>query len=253
MEFKMKLAGVVVHVRTLYAQTYYMCRAYMVDDGVPADLDICIEDKDIAFELKKAMEDSLGVTHHEEYLETLAVYRKIATAMLKKDIFLMHGAVLAVNDAACMITATSGTGKTTLMRQIFKLAPEAFVVNGDKPLLRVAKDEGLVYACGTPWCGKEHLQTNCEVPLRMICILERGDENRMEEISFSEGLPRLLAQTYRPNETGPLMQTLSLLGELKPCVAIYRVTMKRYDDVRDIEDVAAGLVYEKLLSMTDSE
>ncbi|MBQ0065579.1 MAG: hypothetical protein KBT48_07415 [Firmicutes bacterium] len=47
-----------------------------------------------------------------------------------------------------MFTAVLGTGKTTHTRLWLKNLPESFVVNGDKPLLQIDKEQTLV--CGTP-------------------------------------------------------------------------------------------------------
>ena len=74
---------------------------------------------------------------------------------------------------AVLFTAKSGTGKSThtkLWRDLF--GERAVMVNDDKPLLRILKDGVLV--CGTPWDGKHRLSTNCALPLKAICILERG-------------------------------------------------------------------------------
>ena len=49
----------------------------------------------------------------------------------------MHGAVIRYKGKAYLFTAPSGTGKTTHIRQWLKKAEGTFVVNGDKPLIKV--------------------------------------------------------------------------------------------------------------------
>ena len=51
------------------------------------------------------------------------------------------------------------------------------MINDDKPLLKI-KDSG-VRVYGTPWDGKHRLSTNISVPLKALCILNRGKENKI--------------------------------------------------------------------------
>jgi hypothetical protein len=155
------------------------------------------------------------------YLETMTVYRQIAAAMLPFDTFLMHGVVISCQGQGYMIAAPSGVGKTTRAKLWVDHIPDSFVVNGDKPLLRVT-DSG-IYAYGTPWCGKEGWNVNTSVTLRAIFLLERSDGgNKVEEMSFGEAFPTLLRQTYRPADSQARRQTLSLLQAMAGKVKLYR-------------------------------
>ena len=156
--------------------------------------------------------------------------------MLAYDTFLMHGAVAAVGERAWMFTAPSGTGKTTHVRLWLEHVPGAYVVNGDKPLIRVGRD---VTAFGTPWAGKEGLERNIGVPLSGIVLLERGAANRIEPVSFSEALPELVRQTYRPKERAACEGSLRLLSCLRGRVPIWRLRCNR-------EPEAARLAYQTL-------
>ena len=125
--------------------------------------------------------------HAEPYLETLAVYRKLAQLLVQDDILLMHGAVVAVDGQAYLFTAQSGTGKTTHTRLwMQQFGDRAVMVNGDKPLLHITNEGVTVY--GTPWDGKEHLSTNTSCPLKALCILTRSETNHIERISKKEAL-----------------------------------------------------------------
>ena len=53
-----------------------------------------------------------------------------------------------------------------------KFGDRAFIINGDKPIVRKT-DEG-IFVFGTPWCGKEGFNENIRVKLKSICILERA-------------------------------------------------------------------------------
>lgn len=223
----MKLAGRTVAVKTLYDYTEEYCRDYIVQDTASADISVEIQPEDIAFErMKSEAEDrreGIPVRRFSDgYLETLAVYRKIATAMTEYDTVLFHGSVIAVDGEGYLFTAKSGTGKSThtrLWREYF--GDRAVMVNDDKPLLRIT-DSG-VYACGTPWDGKHRLSSNISVPLKAICVLERGMENTIGPVDKRLSYPLILQQTYRPAERTAMEKTMLLADRLLDSTPVYRL------------------------------
>jgi hypothetical protein len=220
-----RLAGRSVEVRSMHADVHDLCRGYRVV-GTP-DLVVSTAQSDIDYErAKSAREDELaGVPTRrfsDGYLETLAVYRRVAERMPGFDTFLFHGSCVAVDGAGYLFTARSGTGKSTharLWREL--LGGRAAMVNDDKPLVRVAGDGGAV-AYGTPWDGKHRLSSNVAVPLRAICVLERAGENHIVPISKSEALPTLVQQAYRPADPVAMARTLALIDRLD--VRLYRIS-----------------------------
>lgn len=194
-DFRIKLAERVFRLRTLWPDTRRMSSDYLTDET--PDFEVETDEEDIVFEQEMSLQEQPGVFYPPGYLETLAVYRRIAERLSEDACILMHGAAAAVDGEAYLFTARSGVGKTTHIR----LWQERFgdrltVVNGDKPILRLK--DGRVYVCGTPWSGKEGLNTNVILPLKAICRLERGRENTIRELGFSEILPVLLEQSYPP-------------------------------------------------------
>ena len=155
-------------------------------------------------------------------LELLAVYRRIAEQMPFRDTFLFHGSAVAVDGAAYLFTARSGTGKSThtrLWREM--LGDRAVMVNDDKPLIRLTEDGAVVY--GTPWNGKHRLGANISVPLKAVCILERAKQNTIRAITREEAFPMLIQQSYRPLDPAALAKTLSLVDRLSRTVSLYRL------------------------------
>lgn len=224
-QFQIRLAGRIIAVRSIYEEVLVLCRDYLSEEP-EEDFRVEIQAKDIEFERKKSFREAMLEGHTPEYfpdsyLETLAVYRKIALRMPDYDTWLMHGSAVAVDGEAYLFTAPSGTGKTTHTRLWLEQIPGAFVVNGDKPLLRLQKD--VCRVCGTPWSGKEGLNRNTQVPLRCICFLERGKENRIAEISFREALPMLLQQSYRPTDAAAMQKTMALVHGLKDTVRFFHL------------------------------
>ena len=214
--FCVSIAGHAIGVDSMYSEVYMLCKEYLCENE--PEIRISINEDDIAYERRGA--DLNRHTYTEGYLETLAVYRKISMAILDFNIFLMHGAVIAYENDAYMFTAKSGTGKTTHIRKWLEKLPNAYVVNGDKPLIKLTETEAI--ACGTPWCGKEGMGTNIMVPLRAIVLMERGEDNQISEITFTEAFAFLLQQTYQPDEAELLKKTIRLLSHLKGKMRYYR-------------------------------
>jgi len=219
------LAGQVVRVTTCTAGFGAFSGEYLTNRE--ADWSVETTEEDIRFEREKsAAEDRLEGrpvrSFTDSYLETLAVYRRIAVRMLEYDTLLMHGSAVAVDGRAYLFVASSGTGKSThtrLWREHF--GARAVMVNDDKPLVRVKEDS--VTVCGTPWDGKHRLSTPIEVPLAAICILERGENNRIARITPREGYPMLLQQSYRPQDAQAMLKTMQLLERISKQVKLYRL------------------------------
>lgn len=214
-----KLAGQVIQISSVYEEVHIMCSTYRADpDDANPVFEVNVTQTDIDREREKnkkedAFEGLPIMDYSDSYLETLAVYRKIAEKLPFYDCFLFHGSVVAVKGAGYLFTAKSGTGKSTHTRLWRELLGEAAVmINDDKPLLCVKEEESFVY--GTPWNGKHHLSCNAYVLLKAICILERAEENQIREITKTRALPMLLQQAYRPADPNSLVKTLQLIDRL---------------------------------------
>ena len=223
--FVVRIADYMIGVNALLHTT----RGFFIDyltDAEP-EFSVTVTPEDIAFErAKSAREDALeGIPTREyadAYLETIALQRKIAEKLFEFDTLLFHGSVVAVDGQAYLFTAKSGTGKSThtrLWRELF--GDRAVMVNDDKPFLRIT-DEGVI-ACGTPWNGKHRLGTNISLPLKAICVLERGEENQIRQIAGKDAVFMLLQQSNRPMNRALMPRYMELLDELSKKVAFYRM------------------------------
>lgn len=237
----MQAAGRVVAVSALFESTRKHCAAYLCD-GRP-DFSVNITPQDLAFEREKAAkEDELeGLPERElkdQQLERTALQRKIAEGLFAYDTVLFHGSVIAVDGEAYLFTAKSGTGKSThtrLWRELF--GERAVMVNDDKPFLRVMDDGVMV--CGSPWNGKHGLGNNICVPLKAICILERGEQNAIRSIPANEAVPMMLQQSNRPMQAKRLPKYMELIDKLSGKLAFYRLSCT-------IDPQAAVVAYEAM-------
>lgn len=209
-------ASMTIDIRPKYRYTYEMCQGYEAPEGVTPDFTVEVTDEEIY------AEEVPGGSHPIPYLESLAIYRRICGEALKYGAFLFHGSALCIDGQAYLFTAPSGTGKSThtrLWREVF--GDKVLMVNDDKPLIRVTHDG--VFVCGTPWDGKHRLSTNCEVPLRAICLLSRDTTNHIHPTTAKEAYSVLLGQTYRPKNPMQLMDTLTLLDKALGATSLYHL------------------------------
>lgn len=224
-EFRIKIAGCVAAVTAIYESCREFCEGYLTDET--PDFSVEITASDIEFEREKSIKtrlvEGLGDTAlPDAQLEVTAIQRKIAERLFGWNTILFHGSAIAVDGAVYLFTAKSGTGKSTharLWRQM--LGDRAVMVNDDKPFLCMT-GEGIM-VCGSPWNGKHHLGSNICVPLKAICILERGEENRICRITAEEALLMLLQQSNRPAQARLMPKYLELMDKLARSAAFYRL------------------------------
>lgn len=223
--FIMRIAGCVVSVSSQYRSTLKYCRRFLCEaepdfivELMPQDLILeqATVNRECALEGLPIQEMS-GVL-----LERTALQRKIAEKLIEYDTLLFHGSVIAVDGKGYLFTAKSGTGKSThtrLWREM--LGDRAVMVNDDKPFLRLTPDG--IRVCGSPWNGKHGLGNNMDVPLKAICILERGEHNEIHRISAGEAVPMLLQQSNRPQQPGLMPKYMELLESLANKTTFYRL------------------------------
>ena len=236
-----------IRISSIHDQVHKLCADYRDPDGpsgreeqrdqkdIPVDIIVCISQEDIDFERRKSERERHGrsmtgvsrgssYSFSDPYLETLAVYRRIAEKMPDFDTILFHGSCVAVDGVGYLFAAKSGTGKSThtrLWRQVF--GDRAVMINDDKPMIRAGSEGEGPVIFGTPWDGKHHLSTNTCVPLKDLCILERAGENTIRALSPQEAYPMLLKQVYRPMNLPAMEKTLCILDRLMTSVGLWRL------------------------------
>ena len=221
---KVRIADRNIEIECKYRRGFINCRKYLAKFDQP-DLIVSAEDEEIKEECRRLIGSSFDEKDHyyemmeKGVMEEAVIFRKITDAMLYWDTLLMHGAAVAVDNRCYIFTAPSGTGKTTHIQHWLHTIPGSFAVNGDKPMINAAKK--LVY--GTPWSGKENLNTNTGVPLAGIIHLQRGPENILRPLTFRQMLPCLLQQCYIPADSEKAQLACGLIGLLRdvPCYHLY--------------------------------
>ena len=239
MQTRIFMAGLNIQIDHLYHMFADSAKDYLTE-AESCDFAVSVTEDDLAAEQIKTareyiLEGKQPLCFPPEVLEVTAVHRKIAERLPQYDAVVFHGSVVAVGEKACLFTAKSGVGKTTHSRLWLQEIAGSYIVNGDKPVLRVL--DGKVMACGTPWRGKEGLGCSRMVPVEAVCLLGRGEENSIREISFAEALPVLIEQTYRSAGREVMDATLGVLKTIGQSVRFYRLSC-------NMEPEAAHVAYE---------
>ena len=225
-EFQMKIAGAVARVRTRFASTESYFSRYLTAEAPEFTIAPTAEDLQFEqdFKHREAIEEGIRPrVYAEPHLERVAIQRQFAEFLLRRDTLLLHGSTVAADGGAYLFTAKCGTGKSTHTRlwcQI--LGQRARMVNDDKPFLQLGQGEVVAY--GSPWNGKHGLSNPIAVPLRGICILRRGSENRIWSIEPREALPMLRSQVYTPLDPAQMGHLESLLHRLAETVPLWAMT-----------------------------
>ncbi len=229
--FTVCLAELNITINNKYEYVKNLCADYIVEEK--ADLFIEVTDAEIEAERKSPNND-------KAILEALAIYRKIAEKITAYQGLLMHGAVISIGNHSIAFLAKSGTGKTTHMKLWLKLLGEKVtVINGDKPLLRVVN--GKIYAYGTPWAGKEKLNTNTKTELKNICFISRALDNECICVTDEDIiLEKLFSQIYLPKTSQGLKYTLKFLKTIMDNCKFY--SLKCNTDI-----TAAQTAYQTIL------
>ena len=215
--FTVEIAGIPVGIESRYGSTRMIYKDYL--SGRKPWVTVSASEAEMAAEGHPTPEEN----------EQLCLYRKIALLMMNYNAFLMHAAVINIDGEGVLFTAESGTGKTTrvlLWKKAF--GKRMRVVNGDKPILRFVRDQ--LFACGTPWRGKEHMGENTSVPMRAVCFLERGEEVSIRRMDSKEIMKRLFKQVLVPNNPKLMAIFMNLMERFVREVPFYLYTCNMYKE-----------------------
>ncbi len=196
-----EIAGLVIGLDNRYSYMEMIAQDYL-SDKEPMFV-VCASDEDIANERANGI-----VGFDDAYVEAIALYRKISEILPSYDAFLFHGVAIELNGGAYIITADSGVGKTTHTRLWLSEFSDVDIINGDKPIIRII--DGVVYAFGTPWNGKERYGKNSMAQVKGFVFLERAEKNRAYPILPEDAVIRFMSQIYK-SRTSKLGLTKTLI------------------------------------------
>lgn len=158
----------------------------------------------------------------DDLLEYMFMGYEFYNALIHYNGLMLHSSCVVYNDRAYLFSAPCGTGKSTHTQIWLKRFPGAYILNDDKPAIRITPDG--VYAYGTPFSGKTDLNVNKGVKIGGICVIGRDTTNHIEKITAEEALFNILNQTARPYQEeimDKLLTTLDTVLREVPCYRLY--------------------------------
>ena len=217
--FQIEVACLVICIDNRYDYVQDLCAEYETSPNRPADIFISVSEEELCREMEKAPERFWS----RGYGEGIVIYEKISNALPEYDAFVMHSSVIAVDGWAYGFAAESGKGKSTHTRYWKEvLGDRVTIINGDKPVYRFSDDRLMAY--GTPWCGKENWQTNTAAPLKALCLLEQGKDNKIFPVDPFELLNEITHHFYLPGGGQVDMPKLiELIDRMLSAVPVYRL------------------------------
>ena len=212
---KYNIAGIIVDLNIRFPRLKRQSEAYRYAGELPANITTRLTEE--------FFEQTLLANPHLDYesIEYIWMGSEFYKALLHFNGMLLHSSCVVYEDKAYLFSAPCGTGKSTHTQIWLKRFPGAYLLNDDKPAIRVT-DDG-VYAFGTPFSGKTDLNVNKGVPIQGICILGRDTYNHIEPADKEDALFNIMNQTVRPPEEDVMLKMLDTLDKVVSSVPIYRL------------------------------
>ncbi len=106
--------------------------------------------------------------------------------------FMLHSVVMKHKDRSILLTAPSGTGKTTHSK-LWERLYGTEIVNGDKALIR--KNNDTFYAYGSPLTGSSGIGINTCAPIGAIAVLKQAPVNSVTSLNLKDAYTAIYSQS----------------------------------------------------------
>lgn len=232
---KIETAGLVIEIQNRYPDIESYCRDFLTDETAHADFSVCVTDEERDrcknwFLNEENMRISDGMAEYDWMKHN--VHRRLP----EHNAFWLHACVVEMDGAGYAFTAPAGYGKTThASLWLREFGGRVRVINGDNPIIR--QKDGIFYAYGTPWGGKEGWTVNTCVPLKAVCYIYHSEENHLEKLDSLEAYYRLMEFSRTYQTPGNVERMMTLYEEFVEKVPFYQMNC-------NMEPEAAHVAYE---------
>lgn len=158
----------------------------------------------------------------EEEKEYICCSADFCRGIIRHGRFFLHASAVVYKGQAYLFSAPSGMGKSTHTASWLKRFSGSYILNDDKPV--IFPDRESITVWGTPFSGKTDLQVNKGVPLKAICFLKRGEENRIRRLTEDRALALMLNNTYRPRNAEGMNLLLDMVGQVAEKADIFEMS-----------------------------
>ena len=231
-----RIADLDIGIETKFEFTKEYLKDYLTDTG-NCDFEVIVTDDMIAFEKSIVVE-----TLEEPYFEITAILRQICKVILEQyNGFFLHCSCFEFEGNAYVITARSGTGKSTHTRLLREYLGERItMINDDKPIVRFMDNKFYIY--GTPWNGKHSISNNIKAPIKAVFYLNRSKENKVVKCDTVSSITKIISQTVLPDNKACMNILLDMLEKLVTTTSVYdlycdmsqQAAMTTYNTIRNL-------------------
>lgn len=137
---------------------------------------------------------TVTVNGSESRFLRLGLQYGVMTALHRECVGL-HGVTLLCGNEVVVLSAPSGTGKTTLARLLEKYC-EAIVINGDFALLSPTED-GVIFE-PTPFCGSSGRSLNHRLRVDRVIFLSQAKSNIWSGLDGREAVKQFMSNCFMP-------------------------------------------------------
>ncbi|MCR4886692.1 MAG: hypothetical protein K5919_07240 [Clostridiales bacterium] len=132
----------------------------------------------------------------------------------------LHGVTLLCGNEIFILSAPSGTGKTTLAH-LLETYCDASVINGDFALL-TPTENGVIFE-PTPFCGSSGRCLNHRVRVNRVVFLEQGKTNEWQKLEEREATIRFMSNAFVPTWDGGMQQAVQ--ENILKCISMLKVNL----------------------------
>lgn len=171
------------------------------------------------------------------YLPFVCLGHMFPSVMLKHDAITFHGVLMEHEGRGIILSAPSGTGKTTHAR-LWRDHRRALILNGDRATCCL--EDGRWIGFSLPWCGSSGECINRDVPLTAYVVLEQALENSVERLYGMDAFGAVYQNLVYPNWDRELTEkALDFINDFLENIPVFRLRCR--PDVEAVETLEAAL------------
>lgn len=224
------IAGLKVKIENCGGRTLRQAKPYLAKDQSDSqhiDITVNVDEERVARAVKEHPELS------EPDWDYMISGNDFYIGLLHYSGILLHASCVVVDGVAYAFSADSGVGKSTHTQLWLRhFGERAYILNDDKPAIR--NIGGVIYACGTPWSGKNDCSVPEIVPLGGICFIERDSTNHIEKASTEKAVFSIFSQTLRKLGEDNMNRLLDVVESIFSSVPLYQLGCTVSDEAVEV-------------------
>lgn len=170
----------------------------------------------------------------QEFAEFYCLLDEAADFLTLHGSTVFHGVAFIFQKGAYILTAPSGTGKSTQYRNLRTMfGPQIRIINGDKPILGRGPD-GQIIVYPSPWTGKEGWAGSGRAPLHGLILLEQGQDNLIKAMDMQEAVLPVIEEFIYSARTRQSVHTVCRMAD----AMLRRTPLYRFSNTGDAESSA---------------